>query len=136
VKRRLIAAVLLLNLVSWANSAAFCLSGLAVMATHAASMLSTARSGATPQHPCCPHAQAKTAADTWTPLQSCEHGHRCCFVQNPQIPSNLPESPRPAGQVAAVANNAHAMTAPVAAPSTLQVKATRSYSELSTVLRI
>lgn len=133
-RRRLIAAVLLLNLVSWANSSAFCLSGLATMAARAAS--SVAAPSHTPHHPCCPHVQAKTAADTWTSSQPCDHGHRCCFVQNPQIPSNLPEGPRPTGQVASVANSPHAITAPVAAISTPHVKTARSYSKLSTVLRI
>jgi len=132
-KRRLIAALVLLNLVSWANSAAFCLSGLGVMAAHIAP---ATRASQAPQHPCCPHVQAKTASDTWTPSQPCEHGHRCCFMQNPQIPSNLPESPSPAGQVAPVAHSPYAMTVAVATFSTPQVKAARSYSELSTVLRI
>lgn len=134
-RRRLIAAVLLLNLVSWANSSAFCLSGLATMAARAASSVAAASSH-TPHHPCCPRVQAKAAADTWTPLQPCDHGHRCCFVQNPQIPSNLPEGPRPAGQAASVANSPHAITVPVVAISTPQVKTARSYSKLSTVLRI
>ena len=134
-KRRLIAALLVLNLVGWANSAAFCLSGLTVMAAHAVSHVAAASSH-TPQHPCCPHVQARVASDAWVPLQPCEHGHRCCFVQNPQIPSNLPESPRSAGQVASVTNSSHAMSLAVATRSTPKVQAARSYFELSTVLRI
>jgi len=133
VKRRLIAAVLLLNLVSWANSAAFCLSGLGTMAAHIAPATHASQAA---RHSCCPHAQAKTPSDTWTPSQPCEHGHGCCFVQNPPIPSSLPERPRAAGQVAPVAHSPHAMTVAVATFSTPQVKAARSYSELSTVLRI
>ena len=138
-KHRFIAAVLLLNLVSWANSAAFCLSDLATMATHAASMLATAHPGHTQQLPCCPHVRANSAADTWTSSQPREHGHRCCFLQNPQIPSNLPgrsENSRPNGQVAAVVNNPHTVATPVEASATLQVEAFRPNSALSTVLRI
>jgi len=133
VKRRFIAAVVLLNLVSWANSAAFCLSGLGVMAAHIAPATHASQA---PRHSCCPHVQAKAASDTWTPSQACEYGHRCCFVQNPQIPSNLPESPGPAGQVASVAHGPNAMTAAVATPSTPKVKVARSYFEFCTVLRI
>jgi len=135
VQYRLIAALLVLNLVGWANSAAFCLSGLTVMAAHAVSHVAAASSH-TPQHPCCPHLQTRAASDAWAPVPACELGHRCCFVQNPQIPSNLPESPRPAGHIASPANSPHAMTIPVASGSTPQPKAARSYSELSTVLRI
>lgn len=131
-KSRLIAAALLLNLLSWANSTAFCLSGLATMALHSTSVASPAQAL---QHPCCPQAQPKPASDAWTPSQPCEHGHRCCFVQNPQIPSNLPQGPRQAGHVAIVANSSYVAIVSTQPVSTLPTNPFRQPSELSTVLR-
>lgn len=137
-RRRFIAALLLLNLLSWANSAAFCLSGLATMATHAAK-LANAQPSHKLLHPCCPRVQANPATDSWTRSQSYEPGHRCCFVQNPQIPSTLPgrsEVARPNGQVAAIANNPDEAAIPVHTLATVRAEAFRPNSAFSVVLRI
>jgi len=139
VKRRFIAALLLLSLVGWANSAAFCLSALARMVTHVA-FTPAADSNHSQHHPRCPRVTAKPTVQTWAPSsQPCETGHRCCFLQNPQIPSNLPgrsENSRADRQIVA--------TAVVPAPDAIRAEALsmpqtdvfRAYSQLSTILRI
>jgi hypothetical protein len=139
-KHRFIAGVLLLSLVSWANSAAFCLSGLSTMATHVASMVGITHATHSQQHACCPKIAAKPAADNWTPSLPSDHGHRCCFVQNPQIPSNLPggttENRSPHGLAVAYLNVPGPSTAALPDSAILQVQAFRSPSTFSSVLRI
>jgi len=138
VKRRFIAVLLLLSLVGWANSAAFCLSALTGMVTHVATTL-VAHSGHT-HHPCCPHITARAAAWVLAPAsQPCENGHRCCFVQNPQIPSNLPgrfedsSADRQMNAAGSALTPDATLTETLGAP---RVRVLHQYSPLSTVLRI
>ena len=133
-KHRFIAAILLLSLVAWANSAAFCLSGLSAMASHVAAAV-----GMSPQHTCCPHPTAKLPAKDWTQSQSSDNGHRCCFVQNPQIPSNLPgrsQNSNQCGPVATLPQLPGMATASHAAIATSAIDGMRTSSQFSTVLRI
>ena len=134
VKPKFIAAILLLNLVAWTNSAAFCLSGLSAMASHVA-----AAAGISPQHPCCPHPTAKPAARDRTQSPSSGNGHRCCFVQNPQIPSNLPgraQNSNQRGPVAILPQLPGMATTSHAAIATSAIDGLRTNSRCSTVLRI
>jgi len=89
VKHRFIAAVLLLNLVGWSNSAAFCLSGLGRMASQLTSALKTGHMTGPRLHACCPRPQSKPQSGNSAGSTPSVPDHRCCFVQNPQIPSSL-----------------------------------------------
>jgi hypothetical protein len=134
VKHRFIAAILLLNLVAWANSAAFCLSGLSAMASHVAAAV-----GIAPQHPCCPHPTARPPAKNWMLSHSSGNGHRCCFVQNPQIPSNLPgrtQNSNQRGPVAILPQLPEMAMPSQAAFATSPIDSLRTSSQFSTVLRI
>lgn len=137
-KRRFIAALLLLSLVGWANSAAFCLSALARMVTHVA--ITVAADSHSPHHPCCPRVTAKPAVWVWAPAtEPCQNGHRCCFVQNPQIPSNLPgrsETSRADRQMIAAADVLRPDAILAGTLVTPQAGMLHSPSLLSTVLRI
>ena len=137
-KRRFIAALLLFSLVGWANSAAFCLSALTGMVTHVATTLA-AHSGHN-HHPCCPRVTAKPVVRVWAPSSlPCETGHRCCFVQNPQIPSNLPsrsENSRADRQMIAAASVLRPDVILAETLVTPEGIVAHSPSLLSTVLRI
>jgi hypothetical protein len=134
VKHKFITAILLFNLVAWANSAAFCLSGLSAMASHVAAVV-----GISPPHSCCPHPTTKLPAKDWTQSQSSDNGHRCCFVQNPQIPSNLPgrsqNSDRHVGIISA-SYMTNSPTADFGVPAILRVDGFHQASRFGTVLRI
>ena len=92
VKQRVISAWMVLALVSWANSSAYCMAGL----SHMVAMV-TGTQTAVAQHACCPHLhQQSTPApgqENWG-VPPLPQNHRCCFVQNPQIPSNMPKGVR------------------------------------------
>jgi hypothetical protein len=133
VPKRLIAALLLLNLMSWANSAAYCLSGLGRMAPHTSRMMA-ANSHA--QHSCCPHDKATTKTHTLTALAICHQGHNCCFVQNPQIPSNLPEGPTMIGQVIHTTHEIFIAAISAGSATVQSFETFQPYSSFSTILRV
>jgi hypothetical protein len=133
ISKRLIAAVLMLNLVSWANSAAYCLSGLGNMARHAAMVASVSSHS---QHSCCPQRKTQSDRQTVSAAEICHHGHECCFVQNPQIPSNLPEGPREIGQATPAVGEIFITAIPAESTAAESFETFQPYSSFSSILRV
>ncbi len=138
-KQRFIAAVLLLNVVSWANSAAYCLSGMGRMASQITGVLKSGHATSPQTHACCPHLPSKPESRDSAVPASEGIDHRCCFVQNPQIPSNLPAKSRssnPYGQSLAGSNEVSIPVLATIDSEVLPAAVFRNCSTLSTVLRI